>query len=134
MKRILVATTNQGKLSEYQSLLGDLQLELVSPDDIGVTLDVVEDGNTFEENAIIKAKAYAKETGLLTLADDSGLEVDVLGGKPGIHTARFGGVGLTPKERWQLLLERMKNVPFEDRTARFRCVVALSTPDGNIQT
>jgi XTP/dITP diphosphohydrolase len=90
----------------------------------------VEVGDTFAENARLKAVSYAMAGGRLTLADDSGLEVDALDGRPGVHTARYGGDALTPEERYQLLLREMRHVPWELRTARFRCAIALAAPDG----
>ncbi|HIP70406.1 MAG TPA: XTP/dITP diphosphatase [Anaerolineae bacterium] len=129
-QKLLVATHNQGKVREYAEMLADLQIEWLSLDDVGMGLDVEETGRTFRENAILKARAYAGETGLLTLADDSGLEVDALGGEPGVYTARYGGAGLTHEARYQLLLQNMADVPLPERTARFRCVIALAGPDG----
>jgi XTP/dITP diphosphohydrolase len=124
-KVVLVATHNRGKIAEYRDMMQGLDLEWLGLADLGVTLEVEETGETFEENAVLKAEAYAAETGLLTLADDSGLEVDALNGAPGVLTARYGGVGLTPKERYELLLRSLAGVPWEARTARFRCVIAL---------
>lgn len=129
-QRLLVATHNRGKVQEYAEMLADLEMEWLSLDDAGVKLDVAETGQTFRENAILKAQTYAKETGLLTLADDSGLEVDALGGEPGVFTARYGGAGLTSEQRYQLLLRNMADIPLPERTARFRCVIALAGPDG----
>lgn len=129
-QRLLVATHNRGKVQEYAEMLADLEIEWLSLDDAGVKLDVAETGQTFRENAILKAQTYAKETGLLTLADDSGLEVDALGGEPGVFTARYGGAGLTSEQRYQLLLRNMADIPLLERTARFRCVIALAGPDG----
>lgn len=129
-QRLLVATHNRGKVQEYAEMLADLEIEWLSLDDAGVKLDVAETGQTFRENAILKAQTYAKETGLLTLADDSGLEVDALGGEPGVFTARYGGAGLTSEQRYQLLLRNMADIPLPERTARFRCVIALAGPDG----
>ncbi len=129
-QKLLVATHNQGKVREYAEMLADLQIEWLSLDDVGVGLDVEETGQSFRENAILKAQAYAGESGLLTLADDSGLEVDTLGGEPGIYTRRYGGAGLTHEARYQLLLGNMADVPLPERTARFRCVIALARPDG----
>ena len=131
-RKLLVATHNQGKVQEFAEMLADLEIEWLSLDDVEVTFDVAETGQTFQENAVLKAQAYAGETGLLTLADDSGLEVDALGGKPGIYTARYGGAGLTHEERYQLLLRNMAGVPLPERTARFRCVIALAGPDGTV--
>lgn len=131
-KKLLVATHNKGKVMEFAQMLADLELAWLSLDDIGVTTDVAETGLTFRENAILKAQAYAAETGLLTLADDSGLEVDALGGEPGVYTARYGGSGLTHADRYQLLLQALRDVAWADRTARFRCVIALVAPDGTL--
>lgn len=133
--KILIATRNPGKLNEYRDLLSDLStgagaLEWVLLTDLGIETDVEETGQTFEENACLKAAAYARESGLLTLADDSGLEVDALDGAPGIYSARYAGSGAGDVERYQKLLRELEGVPAEDRTARFRCVVAVSTPDG----
>lgn len=131
-KRLLVATHNQGKVTEYAELLQDLDVEWLSLEDAGVTVEVEETGATFRENAVLKAESYAREAGLLTLADDSGLEVDALNGRPGVQTARFGGEDLNSEERYRLLLERLERVPWGQRGARFRCVVALATPEGGV--
>lgn len=130
--RLLVATHNQGKVVEFAEMLTDLDIEWLSLDDVGVVEDVEETGSTFRENSILKARVYAAKTGLLTLADDSGLEVDALDGAPGVYTARYGGAGLTAVQRYQKLLEAMKEVPAPQRTARFRCVIVLAAPDGTI--
>jgi XTP/dITP diphosphohydrolase len=125
-KHLLVATRNQGKVAEISEILASLDVTWLSLDDVGLNYEVEESGKTFEENAILKVEFCARKTGLLTLADDSGLEVDALDGRPGVHTARFGGPGLTQKQRYQRLLESLSSVPWEQRTARFRCVVALA--------
>ncbi len=130
MMKLLVATHNQGKVKEFAGMLADLEIEWLSLDEAGVTADVEETGGTFRENAVLKAMTYAQATGLLTLADDSGLEVDALNGAPGIYTARYGGAGLTHEGRYRLLLENMRDVPWEARTARFHAVIALVGPDG----
>ncbi|VAW43249.1 Nucleoside 5-triphosphatase RdgB (dHAPTP, dITP, XTP-specific) [hydrothermal vent metagenome] len=132
MTKLLVATHNQGKVVEFAEMLTDMAIEWLSLDDVGVTQDVEETGSTFRENSLLKAQAYAAETGLLTLADDSGLEVDALMGAPGVFTARYGGVGLTAVQRYKKLLADIKNVPMAQRTARFRCAIVLSAPDGTI--
>jgi XTP/dITP diphosphohydrolase len=132
MTKLLVATHNQGKLQNFADMLQDLAIEWLSLDDVGVTQDVEETGRTFRENSVLKARTYATETGLLTLADDSGLEVDALKGAPGVYTARYGGEGLTAVQRYQKLLNDMKTVPEPQRTARFRCVIVLGAPDGTI--
>lgn len=125
--QLLVATRNLGKVRELADMLSDLQVGWLSLDDIALSAEVAETGATFKENAILKASGFAAASGLLTLADDSGLEVDALGGRPGVHTARYGGPGLTPEERYQRLLVELKQVPWAQRTARFRCVVALAS-------
>ncbi len=129
-KHLLVATRNEGKVEELASLIGDLVIEWLSLDDMEIELRVEESGGTFQKNAIIKALAYSKESGMLTLADDSGLEVDALDGRPGVRTARYGGVSLTPRQRYELLLRELRDVPEEMRSARFRCVIALAHPNG----
>jgi XTP/dITP diphosphohydrolase len=131
-QRLLVATHNKGKVAEYADILGRDGIDWLTLDQAGVSEDVAETGATFAENAILKAEAYARMTGLLTLADDSGLEVDALGGEPGVLTARYGGPGLSIPERYGLLLSRLSRTPDADRAARFRCVVALAAPDGAI--
>jgi len=132
MTRLLIATHNAGKKAEYAALLQGLELELVTLADLGVKLIVTEDGATFAQNALLKARGYAAATGLLTLADDSGLEVDALGGAPGVYTARYGGEGLSDEARYRLLLENLRGVPDEQRTARFRCVIALAWPPNDL--
>ena len=132
MTKLLVATHNQGKVTEFAEMLQDLAIEWLSLDDVGVVQDVAETGSTFRENSVLKARAYAAETGLLTLADDSGLEVDALDGAPGVYTARYGGEGLTAVQRYQKLINDIKTVPEPRRTARFRCVIVLAAPDGTI--
>jgi XTP/dITP diphosphohydrolase len=128
--RVLVATNNAGKLREYRQLLQDLPVEPVSPAELGLVLDVDETGETFADNARLKAEAFAAASGLPTLADDSGVEVDVLGGEPGVRSARYGGPGLTEADRYRLLLDRLTDVRWEQRVARFRCVIALAV-DGH---
>ncbi|HEX7364092.1 MAG TPA: RdgB/HAM1 family non-canonical purine NTP pyrophosphatase [Dehalococcoidia bacterium] len=133
MAKLLLATTNRGKIREYQELLGGLPLELVTPIELGVVLDVEENYPSYEENAGIKASTYAKTTGLITLADDSGLEVDILGGEPGIRSARAAGEGATDSDRIEHLLARLKGIPLENRIARFKCVMAIATPEGRTE-
>ena len=127
--KLLVATTNTGKLHEYQELLQGLPVQLVSLADERIETDVEESGQTFEQNAVLKAQAYASRSGLLTLADDSGLEVDALNGEPGVLSARYDGPQGTDESRYLLLLDKMRGVPWEWRGARFRCVIALAAPD-----
>jgi XTP/dITP diphosphohydrolase len=132
--RLLVATRNPGKAREYRQLLADLPVEVTWLEAEGIELEIEETGGSFEENAILKASGYARASGLLTWADDSGLEVDYLGGWPGVASARHAGPHATDQDRIQILLEKLMGVPFEQRAAVFRCVVALSTPDGRVQT
>lgn len=130
--RLLIATNNPGKAAEYRELLGDAGWELVTPRDIGLELEVEESGDNYAENAKIKAATFAKASGLVTLADDSGIEVDALGGEPGPLSARFGGEGLSDEGRVRLLLERLAGVPSEKRSARFRCLIAVARPEGQV--
>lgn len=131
---LLVATHNRGKVAEFAEMLADLEVDWVGLDDVGISQDVAETGLTFQENAELKALAYAAQTGLLTLADDSGLEVDALDGQPGVYTARYGGAGLSHQERYELLLRNLAGVPEAERTARFRCVIVLARPEGMMGT
>lgn len=128
MPQFLIATTNPGKLREYAAILADLPLELRSLTDLGISDDVDETGETFAENAQLKAEYYAARSGLLTLADDSGLEVAALDGAPGVKSHRFAGPGATDADRNALLLEKLAGVPFHARLARFVCVIALAQP------
>lgn len=128
--RLLIATRNPGKLREYEQLVAGLPLSLTYLAREDISHEVEETGESFSENAIRKAQQYARISGLLTLADDSGLEVDALGGEPGVHSARYAGPGADDADRYQLLLERMQGVPWEGRGARFRCVIAIAEPGG----
>jgi XTP/dITP diphosphohydrolase len=128
MRPLLVATTSRHKLEEYRALLAGLPFELHSLGDVGIDEDVEETGATFEENARLKAERYRDLSGLLTLADDSGLEVDALRGEPGIHSKRWAGDEADDEDRNRLLLERLAGVPDERRTARYRCVIAIAGP------
>jgi XTP/dITP diphosphohydrolase len=136
LTKLLVGTNNPGKVREYEELLSGLPetLEITFPAQEGLALDVEESGNTFEENARIKALAYAQASGLLSLADDSGLEVDALDGAPGVRSARYAGPAGNDIDRYRKLLDALANVPGGQRTARFRCVVALALPDGTMYT
>jgi XTP/dITP diphosphohydrolase len=131
--KLLLATNNPGKVREYRSLLHGIPFELCTPEEVGIDSAVEETGTTFEENSQLKACTLAKESHLLTLADDSGLEVDALHGEPGVMSARYAGEGASDSERVNYLLSRLKDVPKEKRSARFRCVIAIAQPDGNIQ-
>jgi XTP/dITP diphosphohydrolase len=130
---LLVATTNRGKLHEIAALLGDLPIRLITPAEIGLVVSVAETGTTYADNARLKAVAFARAAGLVALGDDSGLEVDALGGAPGLHTARYAGLGASDADRYNLLLRRLAGVPRERRTARFRCAVAVASPGGEVK-
>ncbi len=132
--RLLIATRNPGKLAEIKALLSDLPFECVSLDEVGVAQDVAETGDSFRDNAILKAQSYAQMSGLATLADDSGLEVDALGGEPGVRSARWAGPQASDMDRIRLLQERLRGVAAEARTAQFRCVAAAATLDGRLFT
>jgi XTP/dITP diphosphohydrolase len=132
-KKLLLATNNQGKVLEFQSLLQGIPFDLVTPAQQGIKLAVEETGSTFEENARIKALAFAKESRLMTLADDSGLEVDALNGEPGIRSSRYAGEGASDADRVEFLLSKLKDVLPEKRTAHFRCVIAIAFPNGKIK-
>lgn len=134
MTKLLIATRNPGKVLEYRELLADLDLELTFPDQEGLDLEVNESGATFEENARLKALAYARASGLPSMADDSGLEVDALDGAPGVRSARYAGPQASDADRYRQLLAALADVPAGQRSARFRCVVALARPDGTIET
>ncbi len=125
---LLLATNNKGKIREYQSLLRGIPYKIVTPADLGIAVAVEEAGVGFEENASLKAVAAARQTGRLSLADDSGLEVDALGGEPGPLSARYAGQGASDADRINYLLKKLKNVPEKDRTARFRCIIAIAAP------
>jgi XTP/dITP diphosphohydrolase len=133
MPKILIATGNRGKLIEIQALLDDPQLTLLIPADLGIKLEIEESGSTYETNAAIKAMAFACASGLLTLADDSGLEVDALGGLPGVRSARFSPLpNASDADRRRYLLERLEGIA-QPWTAHFHCTVALARPDGRLR-
>ena len=125
-RKLLIATHNAGKLRELAELLGGIPYQLVSLSDVGIVEDVEETGQTFEENAALKAETYRDLSGLPTLADDSGLEVDALDGEPGVRSARYAGEDATDADRVALLLRNLADAPSEERTARFRCVIAVA--------
>lgn len=134
---IVLATSNAGKVSELRALLGHLPVQLLSVSDVlGEKLVIHEDGATFEENAVIKARAVSAATRMVALADDSGLSVDALGGRPGVRSARFANERATDAENNAALLRELEDVEERLRTARFRCVLALADPfgDGSVQT
>ena len=130
MNQLLIATNNQGKIKELHELLDDMGIELLTPSQIGLDLDVIEDGQTYAENATKKALAFALASGLISLADDSGLEVDALDGEPGLYSARYGspdGNKLSDGERRKYLISKLQGKP-RPWTARFRATVAIATP------
>lgn len=129
--RLLIATHNRGKLIEYQEIFADA-FALVTLDDVDIREDVAETGATFAENARVKAVAYARASGLLTLADDSGLQVDALGGEPGVYSKRYAGDGKSDADRIVFLLDKLRDVPRGKRTARFRCAIAIASPRGEL--
>jgi len=130
---MLLATQNQGKVREYRSLLKCIPFQLLTPADVGVATDVEETGGSYRENAAIKAEALARQSEILSLADDSGLEVDALGGEPGLMSARYAGEGASDKDRVDYLLHKLEGVPVDERTARFKCVIAVAAPDGRVE-
>jgi XTP/dITP diphosphohydrolase len=130
MRALLLATTNRHKLEEYCAIYSDIRFKLLSLCDVRLDINVEETGTTFAENAVLKAQAYAQATGMLSLADDSGLEIDALGGAPGVYSARFAGVNTSYEERFRLIEQQLQGLPMEQRTARFRCSIALAEPSG----
>ena len=131
--RLLLATKNPAKVREYSRLLQGIPYEIVTLSEEGIYQVVDETGKTLEENASLKAKSYACQSNLLTLADDSGLEVDALGGEPGALSARFAGEGASDNERIDYLLAKLTGIPWEERTARFRCMIAIASPQGEVE-
>lgn len=130
MKRMIFATGNENKMKEISEILGALPLEILSMKEAGVSADIVEDGKTFEENALIKARAICKLAGEMVLADDSGLEIDYLNKEPGIYSARYMGEDTSYHIKNKSLIDRLEGVPEEKRTARFVCAIAAVFPDG----
>ncbi len=130
MRTLLLATTNDHKLDEYRAIFRGLPFQMLSLRDAQIDTDVEETGSTFAENATLKACFYAQAANMLVLADDSGLEIDALGGAPGIYSARFAGRETSYSERFRLILARLQDVPPSQRTARFRCAIALAEPSG----
>jgi len=128
MPKLLLATTNKGKVAEYRYLFKGLPFDLVTPLDQGLEVGVKEGDISMEENARYKAAVYAGLSGLVTVADDSGLEVDALGGEPGIRSARYAGEYASDWDKIKYLLHKLRGVPREKRTARFRCIIAVATP------
>ncbi len=133
MSKLLLATSNPGKVREMQALLNDLDVELILPADIGLDLHVAEDGQSYAENAALKALAFARASGLVALGDDSGLEVDALGGKPGLHSHRFASwPNASDADRRAYLLQQLQGKP-RPWTARFRATVAVAMPGGEVR-
>lgn len=129
-KQIVFATGNEGKMREIRAILSDLGCEILSMREAGIEADILEDGTTFEENALIKARAVAEYTDAIVLADDSGLEIDYLNKEPGIYSARYLGEDTSYRVKNQNLIDRLAGVPDEKRTARFVCAIAAAFPDG----
>jgi XTP/dITP diphosphohydrolase len=134
MKRIIFATSNEGKMKEIREILKDLDIELLSLKDVGLNPDIEENGNTFEENAIIKAKMVMELTGEVVLADDSGLEVDYLDKAPGVYSARFLGEDTPYSVKNQFIIDKLADAKDKERSARFVCVIACAFPNGEIRT
>lgn len=135
MKRVIFATSNKDKMKEIRLLLSDVEVEVLSLKEAGIRVTIVEDGETFEENALIKVRAVGKEAaGAIILADDSGLEVDYLNGEPGVHSARYMGEDTPYSIKNQAIIERLSHVVGEERSARFVCVIAALLPDGRTLT
>lgn len=132
MRKLVLATRNKGKVREFKEILAGLPVAVVGLDSYPDAPEVAETGTTFTENAILKARGIAAFCGELTLADDSGLEVDWLRGEPGVYSARYGEAGWTDRRRYEYLLTKLKGVPEPQRTARFRCVAALIDPAADI--
>ncbi len=132
MKRLIVATQNSGKIQEITDILAGFPYEVVAVRECQIDFHVEEDGRTYQENAIKKARYVAQKIGCLSIADDSGLEVDALDGAPGLYSARFGGGELSPSEKNALLLQKL--IGISERHARFRCVIAVVSPDGQRET
>lgn len=134
MKKLIFATGNENKMKEIRMILGDLDYEILSMKEAGIDADIVEDGKTFEENAIIKATAISKLSGCLVLADDSGLEVDYMDKMPGIYSARWMGEDTSYRIKNKAIIDKLEGVPDEKRTARFVCAIAAAFPDGRVVT
>lgn len=134
MERIIFATGNAGKMKEIKMIMEDIQIPILSMKEAGIQVDIQEDGTTFEENALIKARTIAKAANALTLADDSGLEIDYLNKEPGVYSARYMGEDTSYHIKNQNLIDRLEGVSDDKRTARFVCVIAAVFPDGREYT
>lgn len=130
MKKIVFASNNDGKIKEIKEILKDFDAEILTMKEAGADIEIEENGTTFEENALIKAKAVMQITGEITMADDSGLEIDYLNGEPGVYSARYMGHDTSYDIKNNAIIERMKNVSGNDRSARFVCAIAAVFPDG----
>lgn len=134
MRKIIFATSNEGKMKEVRMIMADMGLEVVSLKDLGIRADIEETGKTFEENAIIKAAEICRLTGMLTLADDSGLEVDYMNKEPGVYSSRFMGEDTSYHIKNNEIIKRLENAKGAERSARFVCVIAAVFPDGEVLT
>lgn len=134
MKRIIFATTNKNKVKEVNMMMEDFDVELVTMKEVGIDVDIVENGTTFEENAIIKARTIMEMTDEIAIADDSGLEVDYLDGAPGIYSARFLGEDTSYDIKNNYIIDKLKNVKGKERSARFVCAMAAAFPNGDVLT
>lgn len=130
VNKIILASNNKGKIKEFREILGDMDIELVPMREAGIDTDIDESGETFEENSLIKARTICKMSGCITIADDSGLEVDYLGGEPGIYSARFMGHDTSYDIKNKAIIDKLKGVSGKDRSARFVAVIAAVFPDG----
>jgi XTP/dITP diphosphohydrolase len=133
MPKLLLATSNPGKIREYRYLLNGLDYQITTLAEEGITTVVTESGNSYDQNARLKAVAYAKFSQLITLADDSGLEVDALNGEPGVQSARFAGEAASDADKVRSLLAKLNGIPWERRTACFKCIIAIATPEGQCE-
>ena len=129
---MIFATTNQGKIKEIKEILGDINEDIISLKEAGIDVDIVENGKTFEENAIIKAKTIMEMTGQMVLADDSGLEVDAMDKQPGIYSARFMGKDTSYEVKNRAIIDNLKGLEGDKRSARFVCAIAAALPDGEV--
>lgn len=134
MRQILFATSNEGKMKEVRMIMADMDIEVLSVKELGVKAEIEETGKTFEENAIIKAKAMSALTGMITLADDSGLEVDYMNKEPGVYSARFMGEDTSYHIKNNEIIRRLENAKGSERSARFVCAIAAAFPDGEVLT
>ncbi|MBN1756058.1 XTP/dITP diphosphatase [bacterium] len=132
MLKLVLATKNKDKVKEIMAILGDLPVEIKSQNDYPHIHDIVEDGNTYEDNALKKASIFNNITGLTSIADDSGLEVDALNGAPGIFAARYAGDGVTYRDNYEKLLRELEGLPFPERKARFVCIIAIVTVEHKV--